>query len=123
MAQNTIRQSNHPINMQTQVANAAKPGFFGRVKKALGEAFSSDTTPAKQQNVGQDRYVSGTPIRVAAERHLGRVTAGRPTMTAKTPSVFSDDQLVAYLNHIRQTGDPATTNAVAAPAAAAKRIS
>jgi hypothetical protein len=106
MAQNTIRHSNRPIAPQPQISPAqGKSGWIGRVKKALGEAFSGAPAAPKQAVFTQDKYVKGTPMRVAAERYLGRVTAGRAGIAVPAGSV-SDAQLVAYLNHISLTGDP-----------------
>ena len=100
---NTLR-TNTSVPQQQQ---APTQGFFGRmvggVKRVITETFAAPA-PARAAT-GPDSYVKGQPLSIAAQRRLSLQNSGMKANRASN-GASEDAQLVAYLNHLSNTGDP-----------------
>ncbi|HSA59258.1 MAG TPA: hypothetical protein VLJ37_06190 [bacterium] len=97
--------SNHIA--KTNAATSQSPSWLGRIGQAFREAFGSHDLPAPKSQSG-DHFIRGTTLSEGLKRRLAAQNAGRSAngreVNAHPPS--RDAHLVAYLNHIVDTGDP-----------------
>ncbi len=99
--------------------NAAQPqprSLLSRIGSAFREVFSTPEAPVQKPQNG-DNFIRGTTLSEGLKRRLAAQNAGRGsdgTRGANSQGPSRDAQLVAYLNHISNTGeltlpDPPTT--------------
>jgi hypothetical protein len=101
---NTLRTST--AAPQTRSQPQVREGFFGKIGRVLKETFATPELPA-QKVVQTDNYTAGQPFSVAVQRRMALQNSGMKANRSAAASAASQDaQLVAYLNHISNTGDP-----------------